>query len=93
MQFQQNPCEQLETNLEDCKFELEKFYDEKAKGLIVRSRARWHEYGEKSTKYFFKLGKKKPYKEAHKKTLFKWSHYYQLRKNIKFSFKILQKFI
>ena len=58
MQFQQNPCEQLEKILDDCKVELEKFYDEKAKGLIVRSRARWHEYDEKSTKYFLSLEKR-----------------------------------
>ena len=58
VQFQQNPCEQLEKILDDCKLELEKFYDEKAKGSIVRSRARWHEYGEKSTKYFLSLEKR-----------------------------------
>ena len=34
------------------------FYEEKANGLIVRARARWHEYGEKSTKYFLSLEKR-----------------------------------
>ena len=29
---------------------LETFYEEKTKGIIIRARARWHEYGEKSTK-------------------------------------------
>ena len=31
---------------------LELFYEEKTKGVIIRARPRWHEYGEKSTKYF-----------------------------------------
>ena len=38
--------------------ELEYFYEEKTKGIIVRVRARWHEYGEKSTKYFLNLEKR-----------------------------------
>lgn len=58
VQFQQNPCEEFEKILDKCKTELEKFYDEKANGLIVRSRARWHEHGEKSTKYFLSLEKR-----------------------------------
>ena len=47
IQLQQNPCEEFQKILDKCKTELEKFYDEKASGLIVRSRARWHEHGEK----------------------------------------------
>ena len=35
----------------ECNAELENFYQEKPNGLIVRARARWHEYG-RSTKYF-----------------------------------------
>ena len=37
---------------------LESFYEEKTKGIIIRARARWHEHGEKSTKYFFNLEKR-----------------------------------
>jgi len=37
---------------------LELFYEEKVKGTIIRARARWHEYGEKSTKYFLNLEKR-----------------------------------
>ena len=39
---------------------LETFYEEKTKGIImrVRVRVRWHEYGEKSTKYFLNLEKR-----------------------------------
>ena len=43
---------------QECKAELENFYEEKANGLIVRARARWHEYGKKSTKYFLSLEKR-----------------------------------
>ena len=49
--FQQNPCEEFEKIMDKCKTELEKFYDKKASGFNVLSRARWHEHGEKSTNY------------------------------------------
>ena len=57
-QLEQNPCDELKNIFEECKAELENFYEEKANGLIVRARARWHEYGEKSTKYFLSLEKR-----------------------------------
>ena len=57
IQFQQNQCEEFEKVLDECKTEIEQFYDEKANGLVVRSRARWHEPGENSTKYFLSLEK------------------------------------
>ena len=37
---------------------MELFYEEKVKGIIIRARARWHEQGEKSTKYFLNLEKR-----------------------------------
>ena len=37
---------------------MEKFYEKKVEGIIVRSRARWHEYGEKNSKYFYNLEKR-----------------------------------
>ena len=40
------------------KLKWKKFNDEKANGLIVHPRARWHEHGEKSTKYFLSLEKR-----------------------------------
>ena len=55
--FQQNR-EEFEEILNKCKLELEKVFGEEADGLIVRSRARWHEYGENSTKYFLSLEKR-----------------------------------
>ena len=33
---------------------LNTLYDEKVEGIVVGARARWHEYGDKSSKYFFK---------------------------------------
>ena len=33
-------------------------YDEKLNGVIIRARARWHEQGQKSSKYFFNLEKR-----------------------------------
>ena len=38
--------------LNSAKEDLELFYEEKVKGIIICARARWHEHGEKSTKYF-----------------------------------------
>ena len=57
-QFEQNSCEEVEKILDECKAKLENFYEENANGLIVRARTRWHEYGEKSTKYFLSLEKR-----------------------------------
>ena len=58
-QFEQNPSDELKNIFEECKAELENFYEEKANGLIVRARARWHEYGKKSrTNYFLSLEKR-----------------------------------
>ena len=43
--------------MERIKNELEFLYDKKVEGIITRAKARWHEHGEKNSKYFFKLGK------------------------------------
>ena len=42
---------------------LELFYEEKVKGIIIRARARWHEYDEKSTEYFLNLEKRNQVKK------------------------------
>ena len=49
--------EHLYNEYDTCKTRLNRIYENKAKGVIVRSRARWLEQGEKSTKYFFNLEK------------------------------------
>ena len=43
----------------EVKAKLSEIADYKTSGLILRSQARWYEQGEKSTKYFLQLGKKK----------------------------------
>ena len=44
--------------LSAAKESLEAFYDEKLNGVIIRAPARWHEHGEKSSKYFLNLVKR-----------------------------------
>ena len=46
------------TQLYCLRAELNKITEYKTKGAIVRSRIRWHEEGEKSTKYFLNLEKR-----------------------------------
>ena len=56
--FQDNPCENTRITIERCKSEFELMYDKKVEGLIIRTRARWHENGEKNSKYFLNLEKR-----------------------------------
>ena len=55
--YQQNPSNVSKQEAEKLKSELEALYDQKVEGIIVRSRARWHEHGEKNSKYFLNLEK------------------------------------
>ena len=45
-------------NVEIAENNLEKARESRIKGLIIRSRATWHEQGERSTKYFLSLEKR-----------------------------------
>lgn len=65
-----NPSDNNATLLDAAQKQLESFYEEKTKGIIVRARARWHEQGEKSTKYFLNLEKRNHVKK-HTKTAYK----------------------
>jgi len=56
--FQENPNEFTRLKIDQFKNELETLYDEKVEGIVVRARARWHEHGEKSSKYFLNLEKR-----------------------------------
>ena len=40
-----------------CKQQLDAMYEEKAKGIKMRSRCNWYEHGEKSTNFFLNLEK------------------------------------
>jgi len=48
----------LDAKITQKKTELEKLVEEKVKGVIIRSRARWYEHGEKPTKHIFYLEKR-----------------------------------
>ena len=50
------------------KEKLELFYEQKTKGIIIRARARWHEHGERGTKYFLNL-EKRNYVKKHMRKL------------------------
>ena len=59
--FKKIPSVKTRKVLEKCKMGLERFYDRKTEGIIVRLRARWpdrHEHGDKSNKYFINLEKR-----------------------------------
>lgn len=43
--------------LNSLKERTEKYCKEKVEGTILRSRARWHEHGERNPKYFLNLEK------------------------------------
>ncbi len=53
-----NLSEEEMKDLTSAQAELDKIYEEKAKGAFVRSRRRWLRQGEKCTKYFFNLEKR-----------------------------------
>ena len=56
--FHDNPYETTRPETEKVKSDLEALYDKKVEGIIIRSRARWHEHGEKNSKYFLNLEKR-----------------------------------
>ena len=66
--FQQNPSNDTKQEVEKLESELEALYDQKVEGIIVRSRARWHEHGEKNSKYFLHLEKRNHIKKRIKES-------------------------
>ena len=53
--FENNPSDSNATRFNAAQEQLEMFYEEKTKGIIIRARARWHEHGEKRTEFFLNL--------------------------------------
>ena len=49
---------ELQNKIKQKKVELEEIYDNQIQGVILRSKARWVESGEKNTKYFAELEKR-----------------------------------
>ena len=64
-----DPSTSNRLRLDKIKEKLELLYEEKVKGIIVRARARWHEYGERSTKYFSNLENRNHVKKHIRKLL------------------------
>ena len=56
--YENNPNDLNRSRLNEIKEKLELLYEEKTNGIIVGARARWHEHGERSTKYFLNLEKR-----------------------------------
>lgn len=54
----QNHTDDIQSKLMEAKKQLEDVYDEKMKGIIFRSKVKWFEEGEKSSKYFLNLEKR-----------------------------------
>ena len=56
--YQNCPSQENLSALNVLKEKLEHVYEKKVEGIIIRSRARWHEHGEKNSKYFLNLEKR-----------------------------------
>ena len=67
--FEEDLTVSNQNRLNEAKDALELFYEEKTKGIIIRARARWHEHGERSTKYFLNLEKRNNVKKHIRKLL------------------------
>ena len=67
--FEEDPTVSNQNRLNEAKDALELFYEEKTKGIIIRARARWHEHGERNTKYFLNLEKRNNVKKHIRKLL------------------------
>ena len=61
-QCKTNPL--LRTKIQSTQMRLKRITDQKVKGAILRSKARWVEYGEKNNRYFLNLEKKKGEKKT-----------------------------
>ena len=77
MEFERDPNNLNVNILNSAKEDLELFYKEKVKGIIIHARARWHENAEKSTKYFLNLEKKKSHQKTYAKIENQWFNYYR----------------
>jgi len=56
-QSKNNPL--LRTKIKSTQIRLKRITDQKVKGAILRSKAKWVEYGEKNIRYFLNLERKK----------------------------------
>ena len=56
--YQNCPSQENLSVLNALKEKMEHLYEKKVEGIIIRSCARWHEHGEKNSKYFLNLEKR-----------------------------------
>ena len=63
-----NSSEEVITVYNNCKSDLEAFYNYITEGIILRSKSNWYEFGEKSSKYFLNLEKRNKAK-SHVRTI------------------------
>jgi hypothetical protein len=56
--YQNCPSQENLSALNVLKEKLEHLYEKKVEGIIIRSRAWWHEHGERNSKYFLNLEKR-----------------------------------
>ena len=50
---------QLRIHIQTIQMRLKRITEQKVKGAVIRSKARWVEYGEKNTRYFLNLEKRR----------------------------------
>ena len=79
-----DPSASNSLRLDDIKEKLELLCEEKVKGIVIRARARWHEYDEKSVKYFLNLEKRNHVKKHIRKSLITTDPYRILSKQKRF---------
>ena len=65
--YENDACENNLNMLIMARENLESFFEQKARGIITRARARWHEFGEKSCKHFLDLEKRNHVKKRMRK--------------------------
>ena len=75
--FQNDPSEENLVTLNVLKERMDKIYEEEVEGIIVRSRARWHEHGEKNSRYLLNLEKRNYVKKhVRKLRLSAWRYHF-----------------
>ena len=79
-----DPSASNSLRLDDIIEKLELLCEEKVKGIVIRARARWHEYDEKSVKYFLNLEKRNHVKKHIRKSLITTDPYRILSKQKRF---------
>ena len=67
--YENDPNDINRARVDDIKGKMEMLYVKKTEGIIIRARARWHEHGEKSSKYFLNLEKRNHVKKHIRKLL------------------------